>query len=279
LDARDDFYAQMKKSETGMPSWMEDDNTLWDNLEQTIADNCLDMIDTGDIIPDIHISTIIGKSQLQMQAKMVSIRRTLTDAGWIICNATVLPPGLQLQPKPVIVKKSPAQWNNMVVLAHGYILEERARFMPQTIIQGKTVQPVNFVPNEVKIVNKFHLEKRCQPSKWQKIIDSIAKDFKLNKEQEYQCVLPTSLSQVGVFLVCLVINSWHRIHNQTLSATHSITSNTRMLVLGACCNTNSELYLVTGMTLGCGAKFWAPPVCVFSSQGPINMNLTGKRNR
>jgi hypothetical protein len=56
--------------------------------------------------------------------------------------------------------------------------------MPQTIIQGKTVQPVNFVPNEVKIINKFYLEKRCQPLKWQKIIDNIAKDFKLNKGQE-----------------------------------------------------------------------------------------------
>jgi len=96
LDARDDFHAQMKKGETGMPSWMEDNSTLWNNLEQTIAEDCLDMVDTGDVIPDIYISTVMGKSQLRMQAKMFSIRRTLTDAGWIICNTTLLPSDLQI---------------------------------------------------------------------------------------------------------------------------------------------------------------------------------------
>jgi hypothetical protein len=183
LDARDDFHAQMKKGEILMPSWMEDDNTLWNDLEQTIADDCLDTADT-EIIPDIHISTVIGKGQLRMQAMMVSMRRTLTDAGWTICNANLLPPDLQLQLKPVTVSKTPAQWNNMVVSARGHILEERAQFMPQTLMQNKTGQKGNFVPNEVKIVNKAHLERRCQPVRWQKLIDKIAKDFKLNKEQE-----------------------------------------------------------------------------------------------
>ena len=52
----------------------------------------------------------------------------------------------------------------------------------QTLLQSKT--GLIFVPNEVKVVDKSHLEKHCISAKWQKGIDKIAKDFDLNAEQE-----------------------------------------------------------------------------------------------
>ena len=114
---------------------------------------------------------------------MTSIRQTLSDAGWTKHNPEISLSGPELAPQPIAVNKSPAQWNAAVLSAHTHLLEDRAQFSPQTFLQSKT--GLNFVPNEVKIVDKSHLEKHCISTKWQKGIDKIAKDFNLNAEQEH----------------------------------------------------------------------------------------------
>jgi hypothetical protein len=69
-----------------------------------------------------------------------------------------------------------------VASARTHILEERAQFLPQALQQSKTGP--HFVPNEVKVVDKSHLEKTCVSARWQESINKIAKDFNLNAEQE-----------------------------------------------------------------------------------------------
>ena len=39
LDAHDHFHAQMKKGTVKMPSWAEEANNLWTDLDQTIMDD------------------------------------------------------------------------------------------------------------------------------------------------------------------------------------------------------------------------------------------------
>ena len=126
LDAQDDFHAQMKKGLVSMPNWAEEDNTLQTNLDQTIADDNLDITKDADIVADIHIVPTFGKAQLHMQNMMASIRRTLIDAGWTNCNAKLLSSDLQLTPEPVSVSKPPGQWNASVMSACAHVLEERA---------------------------------------------------------------------------------------------------------------------------------------------------------
>ncbi|KAF8227077.1 hypothetical protein L208DRAFT_1298513 [Tricholoma matsutake] len=43
---------------------------------------------------------------------------------------------------------------------------------------------VNWAPNEVKAVDKSHLQRKSATPKWQPLIDKIVKDFELNTEQE-----------------------------------------------------------------------------------------------
>jgi hypothetical protein len=181
LDARDDFHAQMKKGTVSMPSWAEGASNIWTDLDQTITDDHLDSTNVNPIVSDVYISSTLGRAQLRAQTMMTSIRQTLSDAGWTKTDSQLLPSDLELKPEPIAVNKTAPQWKTAVLSACTCVLEERAQFLPQAPLQSKT-KP-NFVPNEVKIVDKSHLEKHCPPSKWQGSIDKIAKDFNLNVEQ------------------------------------------------------------------------------------------------
>lgn len=125
-----------------------------------------------------------------MQAMMASIRITLTDAGWTNYNANLLPSGLQLAPNPILVSKNSAQWNATIISAHAHVLEERAQFLSHALQQDKYGHSINGTPNEVKIVDKSYLERKCKPSEWQEEINKIAQNFELNPEQKraYQIV-------------------------------------------------------------------------------------------
>ena len=66
LDAHDDFHAQMRKGTVKMPSWAEESNNLWTDLDQTIMDDHLDSTNAESVVPDIHFSSILGRAQLHV---------------------------------------------------------------------------------------------------------------------------------------------------------------------------------------------------------------------
>ena len=60
----------------------------------------LDSTNAESVVPDIHLSSILGKAQLHVQTLMTSIRQTLSDAGWTKHNSEILLSDSELAPQP-----------------------------------------------------------------------------------------------------------------------------------------------------------------------------------
>ena len=151
IDARDDFHAQMKKGTTSMPSWPEPVGEIFDDLDQIVIDDTVNVL----TIPDEHtISPIMGRSERTRTELMTDVRRMLVSLGWTNQNADLLPDGLNLSPGPIELQ-TPAQWKAAVSNKRAEILEERARNLPANIGLGSVAS--SFVPNDVRVVNKSYL--------------------------------------------------------------------------------------------------------------------------
>ncbi|KAF8811287.1 hypothetical protein BYT27DRAFT_7278067, partial [Phlegmacium glaucopus] len=181
LDARDDFHAQMKKGTTVMPSWAEPGTQIFDDLDQMVID---DAINIPTILDEHSISPIVGKRQRSHTELMSDVRRMLMSLGWTIQNKDLLPDDLNLTPDPIQLQ-SPAQWKATVSNKRAEILEERARHLPANVSSGaKPVSSSSFVPNDVRVVDKSYMSCSFSSKEWKHTTDDVSERFHLNKEQD-----------------------------------------------------------------------------------------------
>jgi hypothetical protein len=181
LDARDDFHAQMKKGFTSMPSWAEPATEIFDDLDQMVINDAINVPTTQD---ELTISPIMGKSERSRTELMTDVRRMLVSLGWTNRNADLLPDSLNLSPGP-IEPQTPPQWKAAVTKKRAEILEERARNLPVNVGLGTaTHSSTSFVPNDVRVVNKSYLSRSFSSKAWQQTARDVSKQFNLNQEQD-----------------------------------------------------------------------------------------------
>jgi len=183
LDARDDFHAELKKGATStseMPSWIESDTGILNDLDQMAVE---DAINRPTLFDEFSVSPIPGKREKSCTGLMTDMRRMLLSLGWTKCVADLLPDGLNLTPDP-LETQTPAHWKATVSKKRAEILEERAHHRPCNTNPKAVPGSRSFVPNDVHVVDKTYMSRSFFSKEWQKSIDSVSSNFNLNKEQD-----------------------------------------------------------------------------------------------
>ena len=181
LDAQDDFHAQMKKGATSeMPSWIESDTGIFNDLDEMAVE---DAINRPTMFDELSVSSVTGKREKTCTGLMTDMRRMLVSLGWTQCEAELLPDGLNLSPEPLELQ-TPAHWKATVSEKRAKILGERAQHRPSNVNTKAATGSSSFVPNDVHVVDKTYMTRSFFSKEWQKNIDSVSDDFKLNKEQD-----------------------------------------------------------------------------------------------
>jgi len=160
----------MKKGTTVMPSWAKVGMQIFNDLDQMVIDDAINILT---ILDENLVSPIMGKSQWAHTGLMTDIRRMLVLLGWTNQNADLLPRGLNLSPDP-IEPQSPAQWKAAVMKKCAEILEERAHHLPPNIDSGAASGcPTQFIPNDVCVVDKSYMTHSFHSQEWQQTTDAI----------------------------------------------------------------------------------------------------------
>ena len=180
LDARDNFHAQTKKGTTLMPSWAELGTKIFNDLDQMVIDDAINVLTTSD---EHSISQVVGKSERTRTELMTDVRRMLVSLGWTNQNADLLPDGLNLSPDPIQSQTS-AQWKAAVSNKCAEILKERARNLPANVGLGAALSSGSFIPNDVHVVNKSYMSCSFSSKAWQQTNQDVSKQFHLNQEQD-----------------------------------------------------------------------------------------------
>src|SRR5882757_2904304 len=94
----------------------------------------------------------------------------------------MLPSDLNLNPEQISVSKSPTQWKALVAECRAQVLQQQS--CNHTLAATVLIRHLTWSPDCVAIVTKDHMVGSYQSKKWQKVIDQIVVDFKLNREQE-----------------------------------------------------------------------------------------------
>jgi Helitron helicase-like domain at N-terminus/PIF1-like helicase len=184
LDARDDFHTQFKKGATSeIPGWSESGNGtgIFNDLDQMAVEDAIN--GPAIIFDEFSISPISGRREKTCTGLMTDMRRMLVSLGWTECNANLLPDGLNLSPDP-LEPQTPAHWKATVSKKRAEILEERAHHRPSNNELKAGLGSSSFVPNDVRVVDKAYMTRSFFSKEWQKTVDSVSNEFKLNKEQE-----------------------------------------------------------------------------------------------
>ena len=183
LDARDDYRAQMKKSEpTITGSWnIEDENNIEveDNLLHGVEPENVDLDDTP-FGPFLQ-----GPKHKKRMKEIESVRQMMCSMGWADPLDTV-------QPRPdsssFIPEKnlSGAAWEQAIDRLKKTISEKKNEYnvlcKPEQDPHTLSHNPHD--TNIVKIVDKSYLDSKFYVDGVSELIDSTVEDFTLNKEQE-----------------------------------------------------------------------------------------------
>jgi Helitron helicase-like domain at N-terminus/PIF1-like helicase len=179
-DARDDYYAKMKKDEdeqSFFPLWASS-NVLKDLDNNTFAE-----YDDDSPVDIVEESVYLNPSSkhLDKLQEMNSIENVVQNAGWLDpCPQTIDPinsKGLKVQ-----VNISGSKWSSLVKAAKDIVLGDRKKHLPVNEERHITTQNCN----NVIVDNISYLRKhfKAEQADKQDIINSTVKDFMLNKEQE-----------------------------------------------------------------------------------------------
>ncbi|KAF9465627.1 hypothetical protein BDZ94DRAFT_1288743 [Collybia nuda] len=180
LDARDDFHAQMRKGAITMPAWAGEPG-IFKELDQSI-DVLMNDQEEDTIIGNVEISSDTGRSHNLRQMNINLMSDVMKRLGWTDSAPHLLPDSLDLNPTPPEITQSGSQWKAVVALKRAEILEERSKNNLENL-DSKHNKHFE-VSNDVKVVNKSHLQHNFKSESWKVTIDTIAQDFRLNKEQE-----------------------------------------------------------------------------------------------
>jgi hypothetical protein len=152
LDSLDDFHSQMKKETVGMPRWTDDQN-IWQQLNQTTADDEMDNNNT--LWNDMLVAESTGKKECADKEIKTAMRCILTESGWTNVDASMLPSDLNLNPEEISVLKSSTQWKALVAECHAQVLQQRN--CNCTLAETISVKHALWSPDCVAIVTKDHM--------------------------------------------------------------------------------------------------------------------------
>ena len=181
LDARDSYRAQMKSSDSIVGSWDDENkNEVDDELHGASPPD----VEPDDTPFDPLTSGPIHKRRTQ---DMNNVKHMMSTMGW----TDPLNPD-RVSPGPISFKPD--------VFKPGNAWEQEIETMKQTILNEKIANRLNagkennqeqsfinnkeHIPNIVKVVDKSYLDKNFRKSGASELVDSIIKDYSLNKEQE-----------------------------------------------------------------------------------------------
>ena len=109
LDARDDYWAQLKKKASILSTWEEADLTF---LEDCTSDNLYAHHSENDE-DDIPLHLLhIGKRELKWQREAMTMQNILTNLGWTSENQVNTHTNIELNPPPIQRILSGLEWKN-----------------------------------------------------------------------------------------------------------------------------------------------------------------------
>jgi hypothetical protein len=72
-------------------------------------------------------------------------------------------------------------WKAAVAAKRAEIMNNRSRYVPADAQLG--FRPANFIPDDVRVVDKSYLSNSFRSKEWQKTINDVSCSFQLNKDQ------------------------------------------------------------------------------------------------
>ena len=179
LDARDDYRAQMKKSNPIVGSWESWDDENGNELDDELTAPAY--VELDDTPFDPFSSGPIHRRRMQ---DMNSIKHIMTTTGWTdpLDTDHVIPATTLFKPdvfKPGVV------WEKEIATMKQVISDERIVNRSNDNKENKQEQSFNkaHVQNVVKVVDKTYLDKNFHKSEASELVDSTAKAYSLNEEQ------------------------------------------------------------------------------------------------
>ena len=181
LDARDDYRAQMKKSNPIVGSW-DDENG--EEVDDELHGTGPAHVESDDTPFDPLSSGPIYKKRLQ---DMNTVKHIMTTMGWtdpLNSESDRTIPGSILF-KPDVFKPGNA-WEQEIATMKQAISDERIANRSSDDNennQEQSFEKVNVHSNVVKVVDKSYLDKNFHKSEASELVDSTVKAYSLNEEQ------------------------------------------------------------------------------------------------
>ena len=183
LDARDDYRAQPKKNSTNAPIW---DSDILHTLGESSLEEDATYVNSNEIDQDGYLPSAdllnVGRGELKRQQDMVIMRSVMINAGW-----TMERPGsmtdIDLNPQKPVCMLSGNDWKAEVQKMRQEVIQQHSQHIPMNK-DGSVLGTGQYIPNEVKVVDKCYLEKSFHAGEHQQVVDSTASKFHLNVEQE-----------------------------------------------------------------------------------------------
>ena len=141
----------------------------------------LDEISIDDMAPDhIDVDDQQSKRYMQQLKTMSVTKHIMTRLGWTACepNASQYS-DVSIHHEPVSGISVGSEWKEVVASKRQEILESRMQSLQGAVSLGS--KPLF---QDVKIVDKDYLEKKCVSLEWKNEMDSVERMFQLNVDQE-----------------------------------------------------------------------------------------------
>jgi len=190
LDARDDFSAQRKiDHEKATRALLYPDHVMdeLDNFhaQNQAVDEQLLYDDQEDEVLDLEGPQ--GKHTTTSQKNMQDMENIVKNAGWLDKSPDGLPDVGDITPLVPGIMQDGTQWRKDVLEKKKQALDEKMRNLPSVVNAPDNSSGRKFTSyNEVKVVGVDYLDKnfRANELECQEHIDTTARDFSLNAEQE-----------------------------------------------------------------------------------------------
>ncbi|TFK59305.1 hypothetical protein BDN72DRAFT_905976 [Pluteus cervinus] len=183
LDARDDYFAQLRSGGTTVPiEEREGDNLDCDEgyEDSEIPQDVMDEVQQDQNIDLMLYEKDINTAEAIRQTYIKAIKGLMKDNEWMIPKTNLL---LKVPSENVSAE---VDWKNEVRKSKQEVLDTRLKEVAASLSQNKKcdIQPKSGQVNVVKVIDKSYLEKRFQSPEYQEKAADVIVEFKLNAEQE-----------------------------------------------------------------------------------------------
>ena len=131
----------------------------------------------------IDISSAVGYWERRWRAQVSEMDKVLHCLGWdhftgVVTNISPCPPPTIFQPA--------SKWRSAIQRKRQEVQDCRTRHMPTDSQQSRGVgHRKAHISDDVKLIDKSYLEKKCKSPDWESTITEIASEFSLNREQDH----------------------------------------------------------------------------------------------